>query len=130
MLFAILIGLIGVARFVFKGLWVKLRFFLSGGKHNDSSDKTIPLAVFSDDRRYWHIFEPVLRELDSRGFDCVYMTMSDDDPGLKQTGMKMLRRNISVPETRRLQSLISLMRPWCCRLLPVLTCISGKEVRM
>lgn len=91
MLFAILIGLIGVARFVFKGLWVKLRFFLSGGKHNDSSDKTIPLAVFSDDRRYWHIFEPVLRELDSRGFDCVYMTMSDDDPGLKQTGMKHVK---------------------------------------
>ena len=91
MLFAILIGLIGVARFVFKGLWVKLRFFFSGGKHKDSSDKTIPLAVFSDNKRYWNVFEPVLRELDSRGLDCVYMTMSDDDPGLKQTGMKHVK---------------------------------------
>ena len=91
MLFAILIGIIGVARFVFKGLWVKLRFLISGGKQKDSSEKTIPLVVFSDDRRYWNIFEPVLRELDSRGLDCVYMTMSEDDPGLKQTGMNHVR---------------------------------------
>lgn len=91
MLFAILIGLIGVARFVFKGLWVKLRFFFSGGKQKDTSGKTVPLVVFSDDKRYWHVFEPVLRELDSRGLDCVYMTMSDDDPGLKQTGMKHVK---------------------------------------
>ena len=88
MLFAILIGLIGVARFVFKGLWVKLRFLISGGKQKDLSGKSIPVAVFSDDKRYWNVFEPVLRELDSRGLECVYMTMSEDDPGLKQTGMK------------------------------------------
>ena len=91
MLFAILIGLIGVARFVFKGLWVKLRFFFSGGKQKDTSGKTVPLVVFSDDKRYWQVFEPVLRELDSRGLECVYMTMSDDDPGLRQTGMKHVK---------------------------------------
>ena len=91
MLFAILIGLIGVARFVFKGLWVKLRFFFSGGKQKDTSGKAVPLVVFSDDKRYWQVFEPVLRELDSRGLECVYMTMSDDDPGLRQTGMKHVK---------------------------------------
>ena len=91
MLFAILIGLIGVARFVFKGLWVKLRFFFSGGKQKDTSGKAVPLVVFSDDKRYWQVFEPVLCELDSRGLECVYMTMSDDDPGLRQTGMKHVK---------------------------------------
>ena len=83
MLFAILIGLLGVARFAFKGLWVKIRFLLSGGKSKDDSDKAIPLAVFSDDKRYWSVFEPILREMNERGFDCVYMTASEDDPGLK-----------------------------------------------
>ena len=87
MLFAILIGLLGVARFAFKGLWVKLRFLFSGGKQKESSDKAIPLAIFSDDKRYWSVFEPLLRELDKRGFECVYMTASEDDPGLKQTEM-------------------------------------------
>ncbi len=83
MLFAILIGLLGVARFAFKGLWVKIRFLLSGGKAKDDSDKVIKLAVFSDDKRYWSVFEPILKEMDKRGFDCVYMTASEDDPGLK-----------------------------------------------
>ena len=83
MLFAILIGLLGVARFAFKGLWVKIRFLLSGGKAKDDSDKAIKLAVFSDDKRYWSVFEPILREMNERGFDCVYMTASEDDPGLK-----------------------------------------------
>ena len=83
MLFAILIGLLGVARFAFKGLWVKIRFLFSGGKAKDNSDRSIPLAVFSDDKRYWSVFEPILKELDKRGFDCVYMTASEDDPGLK-----------------------------------------------
>ena len=83
MLFAILIGLLGVARFAFKGLWVKIRFLFSGGKAKDNSDQSIPLAVFSDDKRYWSVFEPILKELDKRGVDCVYMTASEDDPGLK-----------------------------------------------
>ena len=82
MLFAILIGLLGVARFVFKGLWVKLRFMFSGGSKSDLDAKTIPLAIFSDDKRYWSVFEPICRELDSRGFDIVYMTASEDDPAL------------------------------------------------
>ena len=83
MLFAILIGLLGVARFAFKGLWVKIRFLFSGGKAKDNSDQSIPLAVFSDDKRYWSVFEPILKELNKRGVDCVYMTASEDDPGLK-----------------------------------------------
>ncbi len=91
MLFAILIGLLGVARFAFKGLWVKLRFLLSGGKQKENLDKAIPIAVFSDDKRYWSVFEPLLRELDKRGVDCVYMTASEDDPGLKQTEMSHVK---------------------------------------
>ncbi len=91
MLFAILIGLLGVARFAFKGLWVKIRFLLSGGKQKENSDKAIPIAVFSDDKRYWSVFEPLLRELDKRDIDCVYMTASEDDPGLKQTEMSHVK---------------------------------------
>ena len=87
MLFAILIGLLGVARFAFKGLWVKLRFLLSGGKQKNTDNKALPLVIFADDKRYWPVFEPVIRELDSRGFDVVYMTASEDDPGLSENGL-------------------------------------------
>ncbi len=85
MLFAILIGLIGAVGWALKGLFVKLRFLLSGGKYTNQAGKKIPLVIFSDDKRYWSVFEPVCEELDARGFDTVYMTASPDDPALKTT---------------------------------------------
>ena len=83
MLFAILIGAIGVARFVLKGIFVKLKFLFTGGRQTDTGDDSIPLVIFSDDKRYWQTFEPVIRELDSRSFDVRYMTASPDDPALQ-----------------------------------------------
>ncbi|HHW45398.1 MAG TPA: CDP-glycerol--glycerophosphate glycerophosphotransferase [Clostridiales bacterium] len=82
MLFAIFIGIIGALNFMLKGLIVKLRFLLSGGKKTETGTEKIPFVIFSDDKRYWNIFEPVCRELDKRGIDVVYMTASDDDPAL------------------------------------------------
>ena len=42
-------------------------------------------AIFSDDKRYWNIFEPICQEMDRRGLDVVYMTASEDDPALDQS---------------------------------------------
>ena len=81
MLFTILIGVIGAGIYSLRMLWIKLRFKLSGGKV-EISDEKIPLAIFSDDKRYWVIFEPILKELDKRGMDVVYLTASEDDPAL------------------------------------------------
>ena len=82
MLFAVLIGVLGVLRFALKGALVKLRFLLSGGQKVDAGADVLPLVIFSDDKRYWQTFEPVVRELDARGFDVTYMTASPDDPAL------------------------------------------------
>ena len=84
MLFTILISVIGAAIYSLRMLWIKLRFKLSGGKA-EQTEQQIPIAIFSDDKRYWTIFEPVCRELDARGMDVVYMTASPDDPALKNT---------------------------------------------
>lgn len=81
MLFAILIGIIGAVRYVIKIGLVKLRFILSGGKKVESDD-TIPYVIFSDNKRYWNVFEPICREFDRRGINIVYMTASPDDPAL------------------------------------------------
>lgn len=81
MLFTILIGVIGAGLYSLRMLFIKLRFKLSGGKA-ETVNETIPLVIFSDDKRYWKIFEPICRELDKRGQDVVYMTISEDDPAL------------------------------------------------
>lgn len=82
MLFTIIIGLIGTLGFALRALWVKLRFWFSGGKHKGTDDESAQFVIFSDDKRYWPVFEPVVRELDKRGVDVIYMTASEDDPAL------------------------------------------------
>ena len=84
MLFTILIGIIGASIYSLKMLFIKLRFKLSGGKVKES-DKKLPFVIFSDDKRYWNIFEPICREMDKRGKDVVYMTASEDDAALECT---------------------------------------------
>lgn len=83
MLFAILIGIIGAVQWMMKSWIVKLRFLLSGGKTQETQSEEVPLVIFSDDKRYWSVFEPVCRELDRKEFDVVYMTASPNDPALK-----------------------------------------------
>ena len=82
MLFAILIGLLGALRYLLKAWLVKVRFRLSGGKGAEVAQEKLPLVIFSDDKRYWNVFEPVCRELCGRDVDITYMTESEDDPAL------------------------------------------------
>lgn len=84
MLFTILIGVIGAGIYSLRMLWIKLRFRLSGGK-TEVRDEKIPMVIFSDDKRYWNVFEPVCAELEKRGMDVVYLTASEDDPALNCT---------------------------------------------
>lgn len=83
MLFAILIGIIGALNYLLKDWIIKLRFTLSGGKKVEANTNKIPFVIFSDDKRYWNVFEPVCREFNERGVDVVYMTASSDDPGIE-----------------------------------------------
>ncbi len=82
MLFTILIGIIGASIFSLRMFFIKFRFKISGGTAK-TDDKKIPIVIFSDNKRYWSVFEPVCRELDKRGVGVVYMTMSDDDKALE-----------------------------------------------
>lgn len=82
MLFAIFIGIIGALNYVLRSWLVKLRFVLNGGKKVEANGNKIPFVIFSDDKRYWSVFEPLCREFDKRGIDVVYMTASSDDPAM------------------------------------------------
>lgn len=81
MLFTVLIGVIGAAFYSLKMLFLKLKFVVSGGKVKVDNEK-LPFVIFSDDKRYWSIFDPILKILNERGVKVRYMTMSEDDPAL------------------------------------------------
>lgn len=82
MLFTVLLGIIGAAVYSIRMFVMKLRVKLSGGKIK-MNDNKIPYVIFSDNKRYWTVFEPVCREMSKRGKDIVYLTASEDDPALK-----------------------------------------------
>lgn len=80
MLFSIITGLISVAWFGVRKLYMGLKYRTGGKVKTDAA--TTPLVIFSDDKRYWPVFEPVIRELNLRSFDVTYMTQSPEDPAL------------------------------------------------
>lgn len=82
MLFAILMGVFGALSYIFRNWIVKLKFLLTGGKTEKVDKNKIPIVIFSDDKRYWSVFEPVCREFNKRKIDVVYMTASADDKAL------------------------------------------------
>lgn len=83
MLFTILLGIIGTGMFFTKKLIMKIRFRLSGGKADVSSD-TLPYVIFSESKNYLTTFKPVCDEFERRGISVSYWTASEDDPLLEQ----------------------------------------------
>lgn len=85
MLFTILIGVLGAAIYALKTVWMKLRFTLSGGRDKTGKKEKTRLAIFTDSKRYWNVFEPIVAELERRGIPALYLTASPDDPALSRS---------------------------------------------
>ena len=83
MLFTILIGLFGTLIDAIKILKVKIKTMF-GGKAGQDLNKKIPFVIYSDDKRYWSIFKPILLRLDEYGKEILYLTASQDDPVFKE----------------------------------------------
>ena len=81
MLFTILIGAVSVVVYGLRGFFIKLRYSLN--KNAKKNENTIPIVIFSDDKRYWNTFGPICNELEKKGQKAVYMTQSEDDPAFK-----------------------------------------------
>ena len=86
MLFTILIGLVSTLFFFGRRAFVRLQFWLKGGKVTKSAanNEHRQLVIFTDHKRYWNVFKPVCDELEKRGMKATYMTASPDDPALEE----------------------------------------------
>lgn len=85
MLFTILFGLFGVVVFAFRSLTMKMKFRTSTSKASAVNKNKIPIAIFTDHKRYWNVFEPFLNEFEKRKQKVVYLTCSPDDPAMEKT---------------------------------------------
>ena len=78
MLVTVLIGIAGAAVYSLRTRIMNMKTKIGGGKVVDA--ESVPFAVFSDNKRYYDIFAPILREMDQRGRSVLYLTASEDDP--------------------------------------------------
>lgn len=83
MLFSIIIGLVAMLYFVFKALLIKLKFVFTGGK-SKSSNTRHPLVIYSEGKKYWTVFKPILDSLEQKQFTTVFYTSSKDDQVFEQ----------------------------------------------
>ena len=85
MLFTVLIAVLGSLVYLLRNLKVRLGATLNRNRKAEQAADTIPLVIFSDNRRYWSVFAPICEELEKREQPVLYLTESEDDPALKQS---------------------------------------------
>ena len=100
MLFTVFIGIISAAVYVARAVIIKIKNSVGAGKKIQADKNKIPIVIFSDHKRYFTTFKPIIdlllltasndpaivkkiAELDKKGIRTVYMTMSPDDPALE-----------------------------------------------
>lgn len=80
MLFSVLLGVFITAGFFLRMLFIKLKTII-GGKATVSNRKDHhKYLIYTDDKRYWNCFEPIVNEFEKREIDVCYWTSSKDDP--------------------------------------------------
>lgn len=80
MLFSALVGILASAYFLFKQLFMKLKF-LSPGKKAETQ-RFHSIILHSEGAQYWNVFKPLLDALVERGEACAYLSADENDPGL------------------------------------------------
>lgn len=82
MLVTIIISLISTVIYASRGFFISLKQGLFKNKEDIDKDMK-SVVIFSDDKRYWNVFEPICLEFEKRKKDIYYYTMSEDDLALK-----------------------------------------------
>ena len=80
MLFSILIGACATLFFLAKAFWLKLKLFFTGGKGQKLDKAYKKYVIYSEDKRYWNIFKPVLDAFENRKIEITYYVANDKDP--------------------------------------------------
>lgn len=80
MLFSILIGATATVFFLAKAFWLKFKLFITGGKGNKLDKSYKKYVIYSEDKRYWNVFKPILDEFEARKTEITYYVANAEDP--------------------------------------------------
>ena len=82
MIFTLLLGVTTTLVFFAQQWKVRLTQRIRGGRPETASSERIPYVIFSDDKRYWNVFEPSCAQFEKHQIPLTYWTCSEDDPAL------------------------------------------------
>ena len=85
MLFSIFIGLATTVVFGIRALSIKLKSIAGRGKQSELDKSHQSIVIYSDSKRYWNVFSPIIHAFEKKEIPVVYYTQSKDDPGLSET---------------------------------------------
>lgn len=83
MLFSVVIGLVATLYFLSKAFIIKIKFLITG-KGNISKEQRKDIVIFSEDKRYWGVFKPVIDELEALNVPVTYYSQDKDDPFFRE----------------------------------------------
>ena len=83
MLFSVVIGLVATLYFLSKAFIIKIKFLITG-KGNISKEQKKDIVIFSEDKRYWGVFKPVIDELEALNVPVTYYSQDKDDPFFRE----------------------------------------------
>lgn len=85
MLFSIMVGAAATLFFLGKAAILKLKIFFSGKKDGSVVDSSFQkYVIYSEDKRYWNLFKPILDEAEKRQIEIKYFVSNDQDPVFQQ----------------------------------------------
>ena len=84
MLFTLFMGIATAVVFGARSLFIKLKLVFAKDKTETLEKNKIPFVIFSDHKRYWNVFGPIVEEFEKRQIAITYYTASPDDPALEK----------------------------------------------
>jgi hypothetical protein len=84
MLFSIFIGLAAALYFLFRTLFVKIKFVFSGKRNKDFVKNRYPYVIYNEGLQYWNVFKPIVEEFEKRKISLHYFTSAEQDPFFKE----------------------------------------------
>lgn len=80
MLFSVLLGVFITVGFFFRTLLIKLKTVITGKSSSSITQGYNHFLIYSDDKRYWNNYMPILNEFEKRKIEVSFWTSSEDDP--------------------------------------------------
>lgn len=80
----IIIAIAATLAFALRGFFYKIKNFILGkGFVNKNEFENIDIVFYSEGKQYWHVFSPIIKALQQKNVECVYLSSDEKDPGLE-----------------------------------------------